>query len=66
MPWIRVEAALVHYFAFFQSFLELDEKKNWPTSRACLQETKSLVASIFWGLFNKRLINNDMALISQY
>ena len=28
MPWIRVEAALWQYFAFFHSFLELDEKKT--------------------------------------
>ena len=44
----------------------MKKSKNLPNSRACVQETKSLVAWIFWGLFNKRLINNDMALISQY
>ena len=56
----------MHYFALFLSFLELHEKKTLPTSRACLQETDGIEALIFWGLFNRRLINNDMALISQY
>ena len=68
MPWIRLEAALVQYLLPFSHHFWnwMKKSNNLPTSRACVQKTKSLVAWIFWGPFNKRLINNNLALISQY
>ena len=50
MPWM--EAALVHYFAFFQSFLELNEKKHKLTnySGMCTRNQESCGLDILGAL----------------